>query len=92
MRILKRIFGPKRDENGECGRVHKELHSGHRSPNRAREIKSRTLRWTGHVARMQGKSAFEILTGKHSIMRPLGWPKRRWEDNIKIDFKEVAEV
>ena len=65
-RILRRIFRPKRDENGEWRRLHnEELHSLYRSPNIVRVIKSRRLRWAGHVARMEeGRSAFKILTGK----------------------------
>ena len=65
-RILRRIFGPKRDENGEWRRLHKEeLHGLYRSPNIVRVIKSRRLRWAGHVARMEeGRSAYKILTGK----------------------------
>ena len=65
-RILRRIFGPKRDENGEWRRLHnEELHSLFRSPNIVRVITSTRLRWAGHVARMEeGRSAFKILTGK----------------------------
>ena len=65
-RILKRIFGPKTDKNGKWRRLHKEdLHSLYCSPNIVRVIKSRRLRWSGHVARMEeGKSVFKILTGK----------------------------
>ena len=65
-RILRRIFGPKRDENGEWRMIHnEELHSLYRLPKIVRVIKSRTLRWAGHVTRMEeGKSAFKILTGK----------------------------
>ena len=49
-------------------------------------IKSRTLRWAGHVARMEeGRNVFEILTGKPTGKRPLGRPRRRWEDNIRLD-------
>ena len=86
-RILRRIFGPKRDENGEWGRLHnEELHSLYRSPNIVRVIKSRRLRWAGHVARMEeGRSAFKILTGKPTRKRPLGRCRRRWEDNIRMD-------
>ena len=60
------LFGPKRDENGECRRLHNEkLHSLYRSPNIVRLIKSRRLRWAGHVARLEdGRSPFKILTGK----------------------------
>ena len=65
-RILRRIFGTKRDENGEWRRLHnEELHSLYHSPNTVRVIKSRRLRWAGHVARMEeGRSAFKILTGR----------------------------
>ena len=54
--------------------------------NIVRVIKSRKLRWAGHVARMLDGSAFQILTGK----RPLGRPRRRWEDNIRMDLKEIG--
>jgi len=65
-RILRRIFGPKRIENGECRRLHKEeLHSLYCSPNIVRVIKSRRLIWAGHLVRLKdGRSAFKILTGK----------------------------
>ena len=54
-------------------------------------IKSRRLRWAGHVARMEkGRSAFTILTGKPTGKRPLGRPRRRWEDNIRIDLEEIG--
>ena len=85
-RILRRIFGPKREENGEWRR----LYSLYRSPN-SRVIKSRRLRWTGHLARMEdGRSFLKILTGKHSGKRPLGRPRRRWEDNIRMDLEEIG--
>ena len=73
-RILRRIFGPERDENGEWRRLHnEEFRSLYRSHNIVRVIKSRTLRWAGHVARMEeGRSAFKILTGKPTGKRPLG--------------------
>ena len=88
--ILRRIFGPKRDENGEWRRLHnEEHHSLYRSPNIARVIKSRRLRWAGHVARMEeSRSAFKMLTGKPTGKRPLGRPRRRWEDNIKMTLKK----
>ena len=72
--ILRRIFGFKRDENGEWRRLHnKELHSFYRSPNILRVVKSRSLRWAGHAARMEeGRSAFKILRGKPTGKRPLG--------------------
>ena len=90
-RILRRIFGPKRDGNGECRRLYNELHSLYRSPNIVRVIKSRRLRWAGHVTRMEeGRSAFKILTAKPRGKRPLGRPRRRWEDNIRMDLKEIG--
>ena len=91
-RILRRIFGPKRDENEELRRLHnEELRSLYRSPNIVRVIKSRRLRWTGHVASMvEGRSAFKILTGRPAGKRPLGRPRRRWEDNIGMDLEEIG--
>ena len=73
------MFGPKRDENGEWRWLHnEELHSLYLSPNIVRVIKSRRIRWAGHVARMEeGRSAFKILTGKSTGKRPLGRPTRR---------------
>ena len=54
-------------------------------------IKSRRLRWTGHVVRMEeGRSAFEILTGKPTGKRPSGKPRRKWEDNIRMDLEEIG--
>ena len=89
-RILKQIFGPKRDESEEWRRLHnQELHSLYRSPFRV--IKSRRLRWAGHVARMEeGRSAFKILAGKPTGRRHLGRPRRRWEDNIRMDLEEIG--
>ena len=61
------------------------------SPNIIRVIKSRRFRWAGHVARMEeGKSAFKILTGKSTCKRPLGRPRRRWEDNIRMGLEEIG--
>ena len=89
-RILRPIFGPTRDENEEWIRLHnEELHSLYRSPNIVRVMNSRRLRWAGHVARMEeGRSAFKICkpTGK----RTLGRPRRRWEDNTRIDLEEIG--
>ena len=63
----------------------------YRSPNIVSVIKSRRLRWAGHVARMEeGRSAFKILTGKPTGKRPLGRPRRRWEDNIRMDLEEIG--
>ena len=89
-RILRRIFGPKWDENGEWRRLHnEELHNFHRSPNIVKVNKSRRLR-AGPVTRMEeGGSAFKILTSKPTGKKPLGRPRRRWEDNIRMDLKEI---
>ena len=91
-RILRRIFGPKRDENREWRRLHnEELHSLYRSVNVVRMIKSRRLRWAGHVERTEeSRIAFKMLTGKPTGKRPLEWPRRRWEDNIRMDLEEKA--
>ena len=63
----------------------------YRSPNIVRAIKSRRLRWAEHVARMEeGRSPFKMLTGKPTGKRPLGRPRRRWEDNIRMDLEEIG--
>ena len=63
----------------------------YRSPNIIWVIKSRRLRWAGHVARMEeGRSALKIVTGKPTGKRPLGTPRRRWEDNIRMDLEEIG--
>ena len=88
---MRRIFGPKRDVNGEWRRLHiEELHSLYRSPNIVMVIKFRRLRWAGHVARMEGKSSFKILTGKPTGKIPLCRPRRRCEDIIRMDLKEIG--
>ena len=90
-RILRRIFGPKRDENGEWRRLHnEELHMLYFSPNIVRVIKSIRFRWTGHVARMEeGWTVLKILTSTPTGKRPLGRPRHRWED-IRMDLKEIG--
>jgi hypothetical protein len=88
-KVLRRIFGPKSDEvTGEWRRLHnKELHALYSSPIIIRVIKSRRLRWAGHVARMGARrDAYRALVGKPEGRRPLGRPRRRWEDNIKMDL------
>jgi hypothetical protein len=91
--VLRRIFGPKRDEvTGEWRRLHnKELYALYSSPNFIRVIKSRRLRRAGRVARMgERRGAYRALVEKHGGRRPLGRPRRRWEDNIKMDLREVG--
>jgi hypothetical protein len=91
--VQRRIFGPKRDEStGEWRRLHnKELNDLYSSPDILRVIKSRRMRWAGHVARMEEqRGAYRILVGRREGRRPLGRPRSRWEDNIKMDLKEVG--
>ena len=94
-RVLRGIFGPKRDEvTGEWRRLHnEELNDLYSSPNIIRVIKSRRMRWAGHVARMgEGRGAYRVLVGRPEGRRPFGRPRRRWEDNIKMDLQEVGWV
>jgi hypothetical protein len=94
-RMLRRIFGPKRDEvTGQWRRLYnEELNELYSSPNIIRVIKSRRMRRTGHVARMgEGRGAYRILVGRPEGKRPLRRPRRRWEDNIKMDLQEVGWV
>ena len=90
-RVL-RVFGPKRDEvTGEWRKLHEELRGLYSLPNIMRVVKSRRMRWAGHVARMgKGRGVHRVLVGKPEGKRPLGRPRRRWEDNIKIDLQEVG--
>jgi len=85
---LRRIFGPKRNKvSGEWRKLHKEdLNDLYSSSNIVRVIKSR-IRWVEHVARMREKTGvYRILVGKREGQRPMGRPRRRWEDNIKMDI------
>ena len=81
-----------RDENEEWKRLHNEkLHTLYRSSNLFRVIKCKRLRCTGRVARMKdGRSAFNVLTVKSTRMRPLGRPRCRWEDDIRMYLKEIG--
>ena len=88
-KVLRKIFGEKRDEiTGEWTKFHNaERHAFYSSPNIIRNLNSRQLRCAGHVARMeQSRNAYRVLVGKPEGKRPLGWPRHRWEDNIKMDF------
>jgi len=91
--VLRRIFGPRRDEvTGEWRRLHnKELNDFYCSPNIVRGIKSRRMRWAGHVARVgEERGVYRVLVGKLEGNRPLGRPRRRWVDNIRTDLQEVG--
>jgi hypothetical protein len=87
---LRIIFGPKRDKVIGWKKLHNELHNLYCSPSIIRIIKSRRMRWAGHVARMRAKSAYRILVEKPERKRPLGKPRLRWEDNIKMDLTEIG--
>jgi hypothetical protein len=92
-RVLRRIFGPKRDEvTGDWRKLHnEELHRLYYSPSIIRMIKSRRMRWAGHVARMgEKRNACRILVGKPEGKRPLGRPRRRWVDNIRMDLRDIG--
>jgi hypothetical protein len=92
-RVRRRIFGPKGNEvTGEWRKLHNEEHNDlQSSPNIIRMIKLRGMRWAGHVARMgERRGVYTVLVGKPEGKRPLGRPKCRWEDNIKMDLQEVG--
>jgi hypothetical protein len=93
-RVLKKIFGPKREEDGSWRKLHNdELHSRYSSLNIVRMIKARKIRWGGHVARMgEKRGVYRVLVGRPEGKRPLGRPRRRWEDNIKMDLRDVGIV
>jgi hypothetical protein len=92
-RVLRRIFGPKGDEvTGEWRKLrNEELNDMCSSPNIVRVTKSRRMRWAGSVARMGERTGVcMVLVGKSEGKRPLGSPRRRWENNIKMDLQEVG--
>jgi len=91
--VFRRIFGRRREEvTVEWMRLHnEELNDLSCSPNIVRVIKSRRMRWAGHVARMgQEKGVYRVLVGKPEGKRTLGRPRRRWVDNIRMDLQEVG--
>jgi hypothetical protein len=87
-----KIFGPKREADGSWRKLHNdELHSLYSSPHIVRVIKARRMRWVGHVARMgEGRGVYRVLVGRPEGKRPLGRPRLRWEDNIKMDLREIV--
>ena len=91
--VLRRIFGPRRDEvSGEWRRLYnEELNDLYSSPNIVRVIKTKRMRWAGHVARIgEETGVYRVLVGKPEGKRPLGRPRRRWVDNIRMDLQEVG--
>jgi hypothetical protein len=91
-RVLRKIFGPKREEDGSWRKLYNdELHDLYPSPNIVRVIKSRRMRFAGHVARMgEGRGAYRVLVGRPEGKRPLGRPRGRWECNIKMNLREIG--
>jgi hypothetical protein len=92
-RVLRRIFGPKRDEvTGEWRKLHSgELHNLYLSRNIIRQIKPRRMRWAGHMAHMgQERKVYRVLVGKPKGKKPLGRLRRRWENGIKMDLRETG--
>ena len=91
--MFRRVFGSKRDElTGEWRKVrNEEVNDLYSSPNIVRVIKSRRMRWAGYVERMgEGRGVYRVLVGKLEGRRPLGRPRLRWEDNIKMDLQRVG--
>jgi hypothetical protein len=92
-RVLRGMFGNKGDEvTGEWRKLHSgELHNIYSSPDIIRQIKSRRIRWAGHVARMgEGRNVYRVLVGKTKEKRPLGRPRHRWEDGIKMYLRKLV--
>jgi hypothetical protein len=91
-RVLRRIFGPKREEDGSWKKLHNdELHSLYSSPNIVRVIKSRRMRWAGHVACMgEGRGVYGVLVGRPEGKRSLRRPRHRWKDNIKMNLRDTG--
>jgi hypothetical protein len=90
-RVLRKIFGPKREEDGSWRKLHNdELHNLYSSPNIVRVIKSRRMRWEGHVARGWGRGVNRDFVGRPKSKRPLKRPGHRWEGNIKMDLTEIG--
>jgi hypothetical protein len=92
-RVLRKIFGPNRDEvREEWRKMHYgELHNLCSSSDIVRQIKSRRMRWAGHVARMgEHRNVYRVLVGKPGGKKPLGRPRRRWEDGIIMDLGEIG--
>jgi hypothetical protein len=93
-RVLRKIFNTKREEDGSWRKLHNnEQHGLYPSPNIVRMIKSRRMRWAGHVVCMgEGRGFYRVFVGRPEGKRPLGRPRRRWECNIKLDLGEMGSI
>jgi hypothetical protein len=94
-RVLRRIFRPKRDEvTGEWRKLYNgELHNLYSSPNIIGQIKSRRMRWAGHVAHIgEERKVYMVLVGKPEGNKTLGRPRRRWENDIRMDVRKIGWV
>jgi hypothetical protein len=89
--VLRRIFGPKREEDRSWRKLHNdELHDLYSSPNIVTVFKSRRMKWAGHVARMgEGRGVYGVLVGRPEGKKPLRRPRRRWKD-IKLHLREIG--
>jgi hypothetical protein len=91
-RVLRRIFGPKRDEvEGEWKLHSEELDNLYSSQDIMRQVKLKRMRWAGHVTRIgEERKVYKVLVGKPERKRPLGRPRRRWEDGFRMDLRETG--
>jgi hypothetical protein len=92
-RVLRRIFGPKRDEvTGDWRKLHnEELHNLYSFPDIIRQVKSRRMWWAGHVARVgEKRKVYKVFGGNARRKKTLGRPRRRWEDRIRMDLREIG--
>jgi hypothetical protein len=90
--VLRRIFGSRREEDGSLRKLHNdERHNLYSSPNIVRVTESRRMRWAGHVARMgERRGVYRVLVGRPEGKKTLVRPRRRWENNINMDFREIS--
>jgi hypothetical protein len=91
-RVLRRMYGPKSDDNWSWRKLHNnEIHGLYSSTYIIMVIKSRQMRWAGHVARMEEeRGVYSVLVWRPERKKPLGRPRHRWEDNIKINLREIG--
>jgi hypothetical protein len=90
-KVLRKIFAFKRERYGSWRKLHNEFHGLYSSPNIVGVIKSSRIKWAGHVACMEeGRGVYRVLVGRPEGKRPLGITSHRWEDNIKMDLKDIG--